>query len=183
VCIKDLAYAMPAQIRRRIKANFTRLRIQKDIAPARRPLSGLVRNLREKSNTVEASPFIPQDSRPFGSLVRLLSVDRFDTFVRATDGSSERALRLYAWNIEISSAFWGSFHMLEISLRNALHSELTKLARQEDWWNADLPLHTETRKEVRQAVAFATKKHKELLAAGHVVAELNLACWSGMLAK
>jgi hypothetical protein len=96
-------------------------------------------------------------------------------FRSCAGGNSERALRLYAWNIEISSAFWGSFHMLEISLRNALHSELAKLANQEDWWNVDLPLHIEIRKEVRRAVAFAMKRHKELPTTGHVVAELNLA--------
>lgn len=156
---------------------------KKDIAPARRPLGGLVRGLLEEGITMEGSRFISRDPSSFETLSRLLSMDRFATFIRAAGGSHERALRLYAWNIEISSAFWGSFHILEASLRNALHQELTKMANQEDWWNARLPLHTQTMKDVHTAVALATQKHKKSLTIGHVVAELNLACWSGMLAN
>lgn len=138
---------------------------------------------------------VPSDSKSFESLGRLLSAKRFDTFIVAADGNPDRALRLYAWNIEISSAFWGSFHMLEISLRNALHARLAELATQEDWWNAKLLLphdatknliHSDTKDEIQKAILSATKKQsaKELhTEPGHVVAELGFGFWIGMLAS
>lgn len=144
---------------------------------------------------MDGYPPIPPVSESFESIARLLSPQRFDTFVRAADGDLEVALRLYAWNIEISSAFWGSFHMLEISLRNALHSQLAKLAKQEDWWNARLLLprdtkrdllHSDTTNEIRKAISSATKKQSAKglqTEPGHVVAELSLGFWIGMLAN
>jgi len=122
-------------------------------------------------------------------------VERFNTFIHAASDNPEGALRLYAWNIEISSAFWGSFHVLEISLRNSLNSQLTKLAEQEDWWNARLLLprnskkdllHHDTKNEIQKAISTATKKQdaKGLQTEpGHVVAELSFGFWNGMLAN
>lgn len=144
---------------------------------------------------MDGYPNAPANPETFESLGRLLSVKRFATFLFAADGTSERALRLYAWNIEISSAFWGSFHMLEISLRNALHAQLTELGQQEDWWNAELLLprdpirdllHRDTKNEIQKAISSATKKQtaKGLQTEpGHVVAELNFSFWNGMLAN
>ena len=138
---------------------------------------------------------IPPESESLETLAHLLSPQRFDTYVRAADKDLETALRLYAWNIEISSAFWGSFHMLEISLRNALHSQLTILANQEDWWNTRLLLphdtkgdllHRDTIEEIQKAISSATKKQSakgQLTEPGHVVAELSLGFWNGMLAN
>lgn len=140
-------------------------------------------------------PSAPANPESFESLRRLLSVKRFDTLLVAADGTPEGGLRLYAWNIEISSAFWGSFHMLEISLRNALHAQLSELAQQEDWWNAKLLLsrdtakdllHRDTKNEIQKAISSATKKQiaKGLeTEPGHIVAELNFSFWNGMLAN
>lgn len=122
---------------------------------------------------MDGYPSASTDTEFFESLRRLLSVKRFDTFIVAAGGDFDGALRLYAWNIEISSAFWGSFHMLEISLRNALHAQLTELAQQEDWWNAKLLLprdttqnliHSDTKDGIQKAILSATRKQfaKEL---------------------
>ena len=138
---------------------------------------------------------IPPESRSLQTLARLLSPQRFDTFVRAAGGDLETALRLYAWNIEISSAFWGSFHMLEVSLRNTLHTQLVTLAKRDDWWNARLLLprdskkdllHNDTKKIVQEAISTAKGKQTakgEELESGHVVAELSFGFWIGMLAN
>lgn len=137
----------------------------------------------------------PPDSESFESLGRLLSPRRFETFVGGADGTSEGGLRLYAWNIEISSAFWGSFHMLEVSLRNSLHSRLTALAKQEDWWNAKLSLphdtnrdllHADTKKKIQDAISAAEGKQSgkgKEIESGHVVAELSFSFWIGLLAN
>lgn len=76
--------------------------------------------------------------------------------------------------------------MLEISLRNSLHSQLTKLTNQEDWWNAELLLHRDTKKMMQDAISSAIKKQSakgQEIEPGHVVAELSFGFWIGMLAS
>lgn len=129
---------------------------------------------------------VPNYSGSFESLTHLLSTNRFETFLRGANRNPDRALRLYAWNIEISSAFWGSFHMLEVSLRNALHSQLAKVAKREDWWYAELRLYPDTREKIRNAISSAAKKQAAKgiqMEPGHVMAELSLGFWNGMLAN
>jgi hypothetical protein len=43
------------------------------------------------------------------------------------------AIRLYAWNIEVSSAFWGPIGVLEVMLRNRIHNAL-RTGRSDRWW-------------------------------------------------
>ncbi|ODT25959.1 hypothetical protein [Microbacterium sp. SCN 69-37] len=58
-----------------------------------------------------------------------LHVSRFGTYATATGGDIERALRLYLWNVQLSSAFHASLGLLEVLLRNAIDRELRE-------WNA-----------------------------------------------
>src|SRR5690625_1891017 len=75
------------------------------------------------------NPLLIQDAE----LIRVVSPDRFGTYIRACQGDQEQALLLYTWNIEIASAFWGSFNVLEVTLRNMIHTELSNYAGRDDW--------------------------------------------------
>ena len=47
------------------------------------------------------------------------------TYVRAVPRQDkEEAIRLYIWNIALSSAFYGMLQILEVTLRNAMHGQL-----------------------------------------------------------
>lgn len=59
------------------------------------------------------------------ALVASLSPERVATYVAATRGDRERAMRLYTWNTAVSAAFYGPLQGLEVALRNAMHRELT----------------------------------------------------------
>jgi hypothetical protein len=75
------------------------------------------------------------------ALPRLLNTDRFGTYLAASDGGPARAVRLHSWNIEVSAALWGPFHILEITLRNTVHDRLADRAGRQDWWRSDrIPL-------------------------------------------
>jgi hypothetical protein len=50
-----------------------------------------------------------------------LSPERMATYVAATEGDREKALRLYTWNTAASAAFYGPLQGLEVALRNAMH--------------------------------------------------------------
>lgn len=116
-------------------------------------------------------------------LTRLLNTDRLATYLRACAGDNDEALRLYAWNIEVASAFWGSFNVLEVALRNVIHNELSTLAGREDWWNAQIGLHQFERHRVTDAIAAAQRAKGSAVVPGHVVAELSFGFWTGLLAN
>lgn len=114
---------------------------------------------------------------------RILSNGRFETFLKSSNGDFDQALRLYVWNIAISSAFWGSFHLLEVSLRNVLHAELVKSSKRDDWWNSEVRLHLDTKNLINKAIKAAQKKHKEQILPGHVIAEFSFAFWVDLLSN
>ena len=113
----------------------------------------------------------------------LLSLDRHTTYLDVSGGDPSRAVRLYAWNIEISAAFWGGFNLLEVCLRNALHAQLTNLEGRSDWWNTPLRLSYEHRRKLDDAIRFVAADKAESATDGHVVAELTLSFWTGLLAN
>lgn len=116
-------------------------------------------------------------------LTRLLNADRLATYVRACHGDQDAALRLYAWNVEVASAFWGSFNVLEVALRNAIHAKLSTLASQEDWWNAQIGLHQFEQRRVTDAIGAARRAKGTAVVPGHIVAELSFGFWTGLLAN
>ncbi|NLG54382.1 MAG: hypothetical protein GX542_01825 [Rhodococcus sp.] len=116
-------------------------------------------------------------------LTRLLNSDRLATYLDECQGKQDRALRLYAWNIEVASAFWGSFNVLEIALRNAIHNELSTLAGQENWWNAPIGLHQFEHDRVTAATSAARRAKGASVLPGHIVAELSFGFWTGLIAN
>jgi hypothetical protein len=47
------------------------------------------------------------DPSTLPSLPAMLSPPRFQTYLDTYPGRQDLALRLYAWNVEVTSAFWG----------------------------------------------------------------------------
>ncbi len=111
----------------------------------------------------------------------MISPPRFSTYLNYYEGAQKPALRLYAWNIELSSAFWGPLGILEVLLRNSMHAQLSK-GRRDDWWNAD-----EVHLMDREGQAFSETVRK-LEKAGNtnptaddVVGSSSFGVWVGLL--
>ena len=135
------------------------------------------------SNTTSPQPGAPETLARVAELTRLLHTDRLATYVRACHGDNSQALRLYSWNVEIASAFWGSFNVLEVTLRNAIHAELSNLAGRDDWWNTPIGLHQFEQRRIHDATSAAHRARGTAILPGHVVAELSLGFWIGLLAN
>jgi hypothetical protein len=116
------------------------------------------------------------------NLPALIGTERFSTFLSATGGSHEAAVRLYSWNMDASASLWGDLHVLEIVLRNGLHHRLARLFNRPDWWNADV-LKGRDRRPVDDAITAIRRRHPRDWTAGHVVAELGFGFWIGLLAN
>ena len=113
----------------------------------------------------------------------ILSIDRYSTYLAACSGDRAQAVRLYAWNVAMSAALWGGFNVMEVALRNAMHEQLAKLARREDWWNGQVPLFPYERQRVTDVVQEMTREKGAALKPGHVVADLTLGFWVKLLAN
>lgn len=66
---------------------------------------------------------------------RAFSEPRLWAYAAATSRDATAAERLYWWNIEISAAFYGPLHCLELALRNALDAELRTAYSPDTWWD------------------------------------------------
>ena len=126
-----------------------------------------------------APPESPLISHP--CLLAALSAPRLGAYSIAADRTSTEAVARYLWNLAIGAALWPAIHLLEVSVRNAIHQvgtehnghRLPPSTSVICWLDAGL-LEEKEAKEVEKA--------KERLGpgrrtAGHLVAELTLGFW------
>ena len=115
------------------------------------------------------------------NLEKSISPDRLATYLQETGNNKENALKLYLWDTDISSAFYPPLQNLEITLRNALHRELTKLYGCDDWYDL-APLNLGGQKKIKNAKEMVKKLHMTINPP-HVVAELAFGFWLSLLNK
>ena len=76
-----------------------------------------------------------------------LSTERLARYAAATGGDRVRTLRLYTWNTEVSSAFYGPLQALEVALRNALDLQLANFYGRE-WYDAPTFLRVDSEEQI-----------------------------------
>ncbi|GAA3157920.1 hypothetical protein G9444_6426 [Rhodococcus erythropolis] len=112
------------------------------------------------------------------------SQPRFQTFLNACDGDVKCAMRLYSWNIELSGAFWGPLHVLEIVMRNVIHSQLASKFKRDDWWeHPDIRFSRENDKDLKNAKASAehnARGRRRAVRPTDVMSSLNFAFWTSL---
>ncbi|WP_026413583.1 hypothetical protein [Actinomadura oligospora] len=115
-------------------------------------------------------------------LHRIFSTPRLTPYLTATNGDVDAAVRLYSWNVEISAAFYGPLHCLEIGLRNSLHNRLREHHARDDWWRV-APLLPESRRKVEDAQRKARRARggRRPVRPDDVVAELTFGFWVSLL--
>jgi hypothetical protein len=116
-------------------------------------------------------------------LSNFVHMDRFQSFLDSCQGDASRAENLYIWNIQVSAAFWGGFHLLEIAIRNQIHEKFKSIAGIDDWWDSpNVAILPQERNYVDEAIAKADRNHRNRMP-GHVVAELNFGFWVALTTK
>lgn len=123
------------------------------------------------------------DPADLQGLPALVGPDRFRTYLDAVGGDAGQAIRLYSWNVEVSAAFWGPVQVIEVVLRNALHEGMGRLFDRSDWWtHPRVGLHHSQSEQVTTAEAKLTRR-RAAYGPGHVVAELTMGFWTGLLGR
>lgn len=109
----------------------------------------------------------------------ILSTDRFATYLGWAQGDVTLGERLYSYNVQLSSDFYASMHMMEVALRNMADGAL--VGTYGTSWLTDPAVLTETYQK-----DCVTKARQTLIrdgkAASHsqMIAELNFGFWSSL---
>ena len=127
-------------------------------------------------------PFTPQE---ITNLPDVISAPRFATYLQAKKGHIDQALELYAWNMEVSSAFMVPLHLCEVAIRNAAADGIESVhGANWPWVNGfirSLPVP-------RRQFDYDPQRNLQQVAArqptvGKVVSELNFAFWEKVFTR
>lgn len=110
----------------------------------------------------------------------VLSEARFTSYLAECGGDVTTAWRLYVWNINISVAFYPLLHFVEITLRNALHRELSARFGRPDWWSV-APLNEHGHRLVKEAHEKVCELRTQR--ADDLVAKLTFGFWVSLVSR
>lgn len=112
-----------------------------------------------------------------------LTQQRLSSYLTATRGDLNRALRLYDWNTALSAALYEVLGMFEVVLRNALDRELGAFGSRKQWtqsWYLQHLLDTKGENDIAIARQRATRKAPAEVH-GKVICELSFGFWRFLL--
>ncbi|MDT3440057.1 MULTISPECIES: hypothetical protein [unclassified Pseudofrankia] len=112
----------------------------------------------------------------------MLSAPRFARYLQTTNGDAEQAMRLYWWNVEVSAAFYGPLHCLELALRNSMNTHLRARYGVADWWTV-APLSEASMRKVNEVRASLAARRSRPRRADDVVAALTFGFWVSLLSR
>ena len=116
-----------------------------------------------------------------GAFEATLSLERFARYLEWRSGDYTRALELYALNTQLSEALYTPLQVLEVTLRNRIHTVLTEV-KHERWFEDDGFLLLEhQRGRITEAAEQLASERKDPTS-GRIVAALTFSFWTAMLA-
>lgn len=108
-----------------------------------------------------------------------VSAERLTPFQPATGDQLETAVN-YFWNIALCQALYPSLNMLEVAVRNSLHSFLSIHFNRPDWYDEPNFLQRRELDDLAKAKRTIRRTHNPFTS-GHVVAALNFGFWVSLL--
>lgn len=105
-----------------------------------------------------------------------LSTERLSTYMHWADQNIDTAKELYGLNMALSEALYTPLHMLEITLRNAIHNKMLNVHGQRWFTNNQIIIDPYQQGNVREAY----KKHGNHANDGKIVAELTFGFWTAL---
>ncbi len=108
---------------------------------------------------------------------QMVSEPRLSPYLKQYEGNEKLALRLYAWNLELSSAYWGPLSVFEVALRNRVQQELP-YSIQSEWMDAHLCQRE--RYKITDAKESLERAGKSSPTADDYMAEISLGFWVGL---
>ena len=122
---------------------------------------------------------------------------RLRHYLAEAGGDVDRAMRLYEWNTDLSTAFWGPLGHLEVALRNTIDHQMTRahdgLGRAGHWIYDDArelgrdrgqsaQRHAHPYLEISTAIR-RVKKNGMPTDPGQIISEMSFGFWHQMVSK
>lgn len=119
------------------------------------------------------------------AIPKSLSRPRFQTYLHMAENDTVKGLKLYEWNLRLSSALMVPIAIAEVALRNAVDTALTSLYGT-DWpWDPgfikELPNPPGIRFNPRRELIGTATRHVASKRSGKVVADLKFVWWEKIL--
>lgn len=111
-------------------------------------------------------------------IMRIMAIPRFARYLKYCQNNKKAALELYAYNMQISSAFIPALNVLEIVLRNAIAEQIVKLYGIE--WNKNKAFINTLPNHYRIKLSDLSIKYDDY---NKIIPELGLGLWGSMLRK
>lgn len=108
--------------------------------------------------------------------------ERMATYVAATGGDRDKAVRLYTWNTAVSAAFYGPLQGLEVAVRNAMHRELSAVYEPEWYDNPRCGLDAGALNRIANVKADLEREGYKI-DPPHMVAALAFGFWVSLLGR
>jgi len=86
---------------------------------------------------------------------------------------------LYRWNIILSELLYPLLNVIEVALRNAIHTAIASHFNNENWLLDNWFLAEEEGREIQKQARYL--QYRNQLDVGHLIAELNFGFWTGLL--
>ncbi|NWD34209.1 hypothetical protein HX793_30930, partial [Pseudomonas reactans] len=93
--------------------------------------------------------------------------------------SGADASTAYIHNLLLAESIMPCLHVLEVALRNAIHSQLKKKYARPDWWEAVATFNTDEHKTIIAAKAKITSK-SHACTPDRLVSELSFGFWTSL---
>lgn len=97
------------------------------------------------------------------SLEELFSIKRLEAYDKAGDQGTDGKILRYNYNIELSRAFYPPLHILEVSIRNNLHSAFGDYLKDPSWlmnYKNHSLIQKREQKKIEDALTELSKKKK-----------------------
>ena len=123
-------------------------------------------------------------AQSFGEIHDCVSSARLSRYLRAVNDDYDHCMRLYAWNLTVSGAFYSPLSLAEVTFRNAVVLAIEDTFDQ-NWhfsksFKISLPKHR--RRDLEKIVSNLRDRKKKSISASMVVAESTLFFWESLLA-
>lgn len=101
-----------------------------------------------------------QNNRLFLEYSTVFSAQRLGAYLNSRGNNDKlNALAAYCWNVRLSQALYPALQVLEIALRNSLHTAICNTYKTEYWFNNSF-LYTKEQSAINQA-KFTLEKQKK----------------------
>lgn len=116
----------------------------------------------------------------YPNLEAVLSAERFGTYLSWADGNRSEAIKLYTLNVRLSECLYTPLHMLEVALRNRIHTVMCTVAGSK-WYELPAYQLNSNQPEMLDRAKRELITGRKTISPSGIVAALTFGYWTSML--